>query len=76
MDVKRIMSYVKGAKDYGLYYNENKKFELRTYTNVDWDKNIDDRKGTSGGAFFLGKRLVTWNKKKQNYISLSTTKVE
>ena len=31
---------------------------------------------TSGGAFFLGKRLVSWTSKKQNYTSQSTTEVE
>ena len=44
---------------------------MRAYTDADWARNIDDRKSTSGGAFFLGKRLVTWTSKKQNYISQS-----
>ena len=34
----------------------------------------DDRKSTSGGAFFLGGRLVSWLNKKQDCISQSTTK--
>ena len=49
---------------------------MRAYTNADWDGNIDDRKNTSGGAFFLGKRLVTWTSKKQNYTSQSIAKSE
>ena len=64
MVVKRIMRYLKGTKDYGLYYKKNDRFELRAYTDVDWTSNIDDRKSTSGGAFFLGKRLVSWTSKK------------
>ena len=59
MVVKRIMRYLKRTEDYDLYYKKNDKFELRTYANVGWDRNIYDRKSTSGGAFFLGKRLVT-----------------
>ena len=71
MIVKRIMRYLKGTEDYGLYYNKNEKFKLRACTNADWAGNIDDRKSTSGGAFFLGKRLVTWtNKKKKLHISI------
>ena len=58
MVVNRIMRYLKGTKDYGLYYKKNDKFELRAYKNVDWARNIDDRKSTSSGAFFLGKILV------------------
>ena len=76
MFLKRIMRYLKGIEDYGLYYQKNENFELRAYTDVDWVGNIDDRKSTSGGAFFLGKRLVSWTSKKKNYISQSTTKVE
>jgi hypothetical protein len=37
---------------------------------------VDDRKSTSGGAFFLGKCLVSWLSKKQPSISLSTKEVE
>ena len=66
MAVKRIMRYLKGKKDYGLYQKKKEKFKFRAYTNVDWARNIDDRKSTNGGEFFLGKRLVTWNSKKQN----------
>ena len=62
--VKRIMRYLKGTKDYGLYYKKNEKFELRAYTDVDWDGNIDDRKSTSGGAFFLEKAVVSSTSKK------------
>ena len=35
MAVKRIMRYLKGIEEYGLYYKKNKKIELRAYTNVD-----------------------------------------
>ena len=44
MVVKRIMRYLKGIEDFGLYYKMTKKFELRAYTNVDWGGNIDHRK--------------------------------
>jgi hypothetical protein len=37
---------------------------------------VDERKTTSGGAFFLGDSLVTWLSKKQGSISLSTTKAK
>ena len=46
MVVKRIMRYLKGIEEYGLYYKKNEKFELRAYTNVDWARNIDDIKST------------------------------
>ena len=49
---------------------------MRAYIDADWVGNIDDRKRTSGGAFFLGKRLVTWTIKKQNCTSQLTAKAK
>ena len=76
MAVKRIMRYLKGTKEFGLYYKKNENFELRAYTNADWGGNIDDRKSTSRGGLFLGRRLVTWTSKKQNYIAQFTVEAE
>ncbi|CAL9005708.1 unnamed protein product [Prunus brigantina] len=38
--------------------------------------NIDDRKSTTGGCFYIGKNLVSWSSKKQNCVSLSTVEAE
>ena len=63
MVVKRIMRYLKGTTEYGLYYKKNEDFELKSYTDVDWASSLDDRKSTSGGPFILGSRLVGWASK-------------
>ena len=76
MAVKRIMRYLKGIEEFGLYYKKNEKFELRAYTDADWGGNIDNRESTDGGALFLGNRLVTWTSKKQSCTSQSKTEVE
>ena len=52
MVMKRIMKYLKGTREFGLYCKKNQKFEFKAYTDADWARNIDDRKSTSGGAFF------------------------
>ena len=57
--VKRIMRYLKGTYDFDLYYKRTNFFELNAYTDAYWGDNIDDRKKISGGALFLGRRLVT-----------------
>ena len=62
---------MKGAKDYGLYCKRSDRVELKVFTDSDWVGIIDDKNGTNGGAFFLGKRFVPWNNKKQNCISQS-----
>ena len=35
MTVKRILRYLKGTKEFGLYYKKNEKFDLRAYIDVD-----------------------------------------
>ena len=64
MTIKRIMRYLKGTKDYGLWYKKGGNFELKAFIDENWAGSIDDRKNTSSGAFFLGKRLVSWTLKK------------
>ena len=63
MEIKRIMRYLKVPKDYGLWYKMGGNLDLKVFINTDWVGSIDDRKRTSGGAFFLGKRLVSWTSK-------------
>ena len=73
MVIKRILRYL---EDYGLWYKLGENLDLKVFTDVDWTGNLDDRKSTSGGGFFLGKRLVSWTSKKYNYTSQSMEKVE
>jgi hypothetical protein len=74
--VKRIFKYLKGTMTYGLWYPRNQNFQLIAYSDADWANCVDERKSTSGGAFFLGDSLVAWLSKKQGSISLSTTEAE
>jgi hypothetical protein len=74
--VKRIFRYLQGTIDFVLWYPKDIDITLRAYTDADWAGSVDDRKSTSGGAFFLGNYLVSWLKKKQTSISLSTTEAE
>jgi hypothetical protein len=52
--VKRIFRYLKGTIDLGLWYPRKDSFTLKSYSDADWAGSVDDRKSTSGGAFFLG----------------------
>ncbi|GLJ42627.1 hypothetical protein SUGI_0883480 [Cryptomeria japonica] len=74
--VKWILRYLKGTIDYGLWYPYNNYFNLKVFIDADWASNVDDRKSTTGGAFFLGGRLVSWMSKKKSCISQSTTEAE
>ena len=68
--------YLKETMTYGLWYPKNQNFQLTAYSDADWKKCVDERKITSGGAFFLGDSLVAWISKKKGSISLSTIEVE
>eukprot|EP00253_Pinus_taeda_P013834 PITA_13834 len=75
-EVKRIFKYLQGTQYYGLWYPRDTDLTLHAYTDADWARSVDDRKSTSGGAFFMGSRLVSWFSKKQSSISLSTAEAE
>ena len=46
------------------------------YSDSDWAGDCVARKSTFGGFQFLGRSLVSWSSKKQNCISLSSTKAD
>jgi hypothetical protein len=71
--VKSILRYLKGTKEFGLWYPKGKDLSLFSYTDADWAGCIDDRRSTSGANFYLGECLVSWLRKKQSSISFSTT---
>ena len=62
--IKRIFRYMKWTLEFGLWHDRSNDFTRSAYTDVDWAGNMDDRKSTSGGAFFLGGRLNSWLRKK------------
>ncbi|CAM8880652.1 unnamed protein product [Rhodiola kirilowii] len=76
LQVKRIIKYVCGTLDFGIWYTKDTNPYLVGYCDADWARNAEDRKSTSGGCFFLGNNLVSWFSKKKNNISLSTVEVE
>jgi hypothetical protein len=64
VSLTRIFKYLKGTMTYGLWYPRNQNFQLTSYSDVDWENFVDERKSISGGAFFLGDLLVAWISKK------------
>ena len=62
--IKKIFSYLKGTIEFGLWYERSNDFTLYAYINADWVGNMDEKKSTSGGSFFLVGILVSWLNKK------------
>ncbi|GJZ90513.1 putative ribonuclease H-like domain-containing protein [Tanacetum coccineum] len=74
--VKRIFRYLKGQPKLGLSYPKDSPFNLEAYTDIDYVGASLDRKSTIGGYQFLGRRLISWQCKKQTIVANSTTEAE
>ena len=74
--VKRIIKYVGGTCDYGLFYSKESNLSHVGFSNFDWAGNADDRKSIISGCFYVRANLVAWMSKKQNSVSLSTAEAE
>ncbi|GJS60098.1 putative ribonuclease H-like domain-containing protein [Tanacetum coccineum] len=75
-DVKRIFRNLKGQPKLGLWYPKDSPFDLEAFSDSDYAGTSLDRKSTTGGCQFLGKRLISWQCKKQTIVANSTTEVE
>nr|XP_009767333.1 PREDICTED: uncharacterized protein LOC104218513 [Nicotiana sylvestris] len=74
--VKRIIRYLIGTSELGLWYDCSNNFALRGFSDADFASDKTDRKSTSGTCQLLGNALVYWHSKKQNCVALSTTEAE
>ncbi|GJR33364.1 putative ribonuclease H-like domain-containing protein [Tanacetum coccineum] len=74
--VKRIFRYLKGKSKLGLWYPRDSPFDLEAFSDSDYARVSLDKKSTTGGCQFLGKRLISWQCKKQIIVADSTTKAE
>ena len=74
--VKRIMRYLLGTINLGLWYPKNSTCNLIGYSDSDFAGSKTDRKSTSGTCQFIGSALVSWHSKKQNSVALSTAEAE
>ncbi|GJQ99084.1 hypothetical protein Tco_0522069 [Tanacetum coccineum] len=75
-EVKMIFRYLRGTVNMGLWYTKDSGFKLTGFSDADYVGCKDTFKSTSGGAQFLGKKLVSWSLKKQDCTALSTTEAE
>ncbi|GJR54726.1 ribonuclease H-like domain-containing protein [Tanacetum coccineum] len=58
--VKRIFRYLKGKPKLGLWYHRVSSFDLESYSYSDYAGANLDRKSTTRGYQFLGRRLISW----------------
>ncbi|GJS29109.1 hypothetical protein Tco_0489729 [Tanacetum coccineum] len=71
-----LYRYLKGKPKLGLWYPRVSSFDLESYSDSDYAGANLDRKSTTGGCQFLGRRLISWQCKKQTIVATSTTEAE
>nr|GEW16576.1 putative ribonuclease H-like domain-containing protein [Tanacetum cinerariifolium] len=59
-----------------LWYPNESPFDLVAYSDSDYGGATQDRKSTTRGCPFLGRRLILWQCKKQTIVATSTTEAE
>lgn len=73
---KRVLRYLKGTADYGVFYKKGKGNQLIGFSDSDYAGDLEDRKSTSSQVFMLSSGAVSWSSKKQQVVTLSTTEAE
>ncbi|KAJ0911130.1 putative RNA-directed DNA polymerase [Helianthus annuus] len=73
---KRIIKYVAGTKNFGIWYKKVQEIALVGYCDSDWASCPDDRKSLLTYVFTLGNGAVAWCSKKQHTMALSSTEAE
>nr|GEV39677.1 retrovirus-related Pol polyprotein from transposon TNT 1-94 [Tanacetum cinerariifolium] len=59
-EVKRIFLYLQRTVNMGLWHTKDSGFELIRFLDADYEGCKDTFKSTSGGAQFLGEKLMSW----------------
>ena len=58
---KRVLRYLKGTTEFGIFYKKGGNKEFLAYTDSDYAGDLDDRKSTSGYVFLLCSAAVSWS---------------
>lgn len=86
--VKRILRYLKGTINMGLWFRHNTGYRLNAYFDSHWPFAVQafsdsdwagcpvTRRSTGGFAIYLGSNLISWSAKKQKTVSRSSTESE
>jgi len=73
---KRILKYLKGTVNVGLWYPRGAPLSLTGYSDSDFAGCKLDRKSTRGTCHLLGASLISWHSKNKACVSLSTAEAK
>ncbi|KAI5327491.1 hypothetical protein L3X38_026887 [Prunus dulcis] len=69
------LRYIHGTLDHGLNFTSGS-WDLHAYSDADWASDVNTHRSTTGFVVYLGNNLVSWQSKKQNYVSRSSIEAE
>ncbi|CAH9127456.1 unnamed protein product [Cuscuta epithymum] len=64
--VKRILRYLKGTLDHGLFLRRSSPLTLSVFSNSDWGGVTDGGKSTTAYVLYLGGNIISWKSAKLN----------
>ena len=73
---KRILNFVQGTRNHGIFYKAKYDFDFIGFTDSDWEGDNTDRNSTLGYVFMLVEGPISWSSKKQSAIAPSSIEVE
>jgi hypothetical protein len=76
--LKQVLRYVNDTTKHGLLFTKGSKSEIdiEGFVDADWAGNPDNRRSTTGYAFYVCENLVSWRSKLQEIVALSSTEAE
>lgn len=77
--VKRIMRYLNGTKQHGLFFSARSPLHhqsLRAAVHADWGGDMETRRSTSGFIIAVNGALIYWRSKRQSLVTLSSGEAE
>ncbi|KAL0416772.1 UNVERIFIED_CONTAM: Retrovirus-related Pol polyprotein from transposon RE2 [Sesamum latifolium] len=69
---KKILRYLKGTFDYGIFCTSSNDACLKGYCDSDYAGDVDDCKSTIEFVFYFGGNAILWCSRKQPIVTLST----
>lgn len=72
---RRAIKYLKGSQDFAITYRRSND-ELEGYVDADWGQCLNTRQSYSGSIVKLSGGPISWECKKQQCVSLSSTEAE
>jgi hypothetical protein len=78
--VKRVFRYLHGTTSYGLCYQGrpglDRVVDIHGFVDADWTRDLDHIRSTSGYVFNLFGGEISWMRKRQAVVALSTKESE